>query len=238
MQSALTLYFFTTGTRTPLLALLALRRPRNLAAIALPYAGLGLVAVIVGDPVVAILALSPSPLIGPALARIVGAREETVGALLAGTIVLSFPLLLAAIPGLGPNVDIGLFAFVIGAALASAVPLFRDLVLPIVDGARYVALAIILGAAGVAALSFVDPRAVGVAALVLLVGALSAAIGALLFRGDGIAAAIGAGMRDPAVAAALAISAGLAGAAAVPVAYAALVALSLGVGKLVVARQA
>ena len=238
MQSALTLYFFTTGTRTPLLALLALRRPRNLAAIALPYAGLGLVAVIVGDPVVAILALSPSPLIGPALARIVGAREETVGALLTGTIVLSFPLLLAAIPGLGPNVNIGLFAFVIGAALASAVPLFRDLVLPIVDGARYVALAIILGAAGVAALSFVDPRAVGVAALVLLVGTLSAAIGALLFRGDGIAAAIGAGLRDPAVAAALAISAGFAGAAAVPLAYAALVALSLGVGKLVVARQA
>ena len=238
MQSALTLYFFTTGTRTPLLALLALRRPRNLAAIALSYAGLGLVAVIVGDPVVAILALSPSPLIGPALARIVGAREETVGALLTGTIVLSFPLLLAAIPGLGPNVNIGLFAFVIGAALAGAVPMFRDLVLPIVDGARYVALAIILGAAGVAALSFVDPRAVGVAALVLLVGALSAAIGALLFRGDGIAAAIGAGMRDPAVAAALAISAGLAGAAAVPLAYAALVALSLGVGKLVVARQA
>ena len=238
MQSALTLYFFTTGTRTPLLALLALRRPRNLAAIALPYAGLGLVAVIVGDPVVAILALSPSPLIGPALARIVGAREETVGALLTGTIVLSFPLLLAAIPGLGPNVNIGLFAFVIGAALAGAVPMFRDLVLPIVDGARYVALAIILGAAGVAALSFVDPRAVGVAALVLLVGTLSAAIGALLFRGDGIAAAIGAGMRDPAVAFALAISAGLAGAAAVPLAYAALVALSLGVGKLVVARQA
>ena len=35
MQSALTLYFFTTGTRTPLLALLALRRPRNLAPIVL-----------------------------------------------------------------------------------------------------------------------------------------------------------------------------------------------------------
>ena len=232
------LYLFTTGTRTPLLALLALRRPRNLAAIALPYAGLGLVAVIVGDPVVAILALSPSPLIGPALARIVGARQETVGALLTGTIVLSFPLLLAAIPGLGPNVDIGLFAFVIGAALASAVPIFRDLVLPIVDGARYVALAIILGAAGVAALSFVDPRAVGVAALVLLVGALSAAIGALVFRGDGIAAAIGAGTRDPAVTAAFAIAAGLAGAAAVPLAYTALVVLSLAVGKLLVPRQA
>jgi hypothetical protein len=238
VQTALTLYYFTTGTRTPLLALLSLRRPRNLAPIVLAYAALGFLAVIVGDPVVAILALAPSPLIGPALARIVGAREETVGALLTGTIVLSFPVLLAAIPGIGPQVNIALFAFVVGTALASAVPLFRDLILPIVDGARYVALAIILGASGVAALAFVDPRAVGIAALVLLVGAVSAGIGALLFGGDGVAAAIGAGTRDPAVAAGLAIASGLAGGAAVPLAYAALLALSLGVGKLVVARQA
>jgi hypothetical protein len=236
--TALTLYFFTTGTRTPLLALLALRRPRNLAPIVLAYAGLFVVAVIVGDPVVAILALGPSPLIGPTLARLIAAREETVGALLTGTIVLSFPLLLASIPGLGPNVNVALFAFVIGTALAGAVPMFRDAVLAIVDGARYVAVAIILGGAGVAALAFVDPRAVGVAALVLLVGTVSAAIGALLFGGDGLAAALGAGTRDPAVAAGLAIVSGLAGAAAVPLAYAALLALSLGVGKLVVARQA
>jgi len=238
VQSALTLYFFTTGTRTPLLALLSLRRPRNLAPIVLAYAALGFLAVIVGDPVVAILALAPSPLIGPALARIAGAREETVGALLTGTLVLSFPILLAAIPGLGPQVNIALFAFVVGTALASAVPLFRDLVLPIVDGARYVALAIILGGSGIAALAFVDPRAVGIAALVLLVGAVSAGIGAMIFGGDGVAAAIGAGTRDPAVAAGLAIASGLAGGAAVPLAYAALLALSIGVGKLLVARQA
>jgi len=238
VQSALTLYFFTTGTRTPLLALLSLRRPRNLAPIVLAYAALGSLAVIVGDPVVAILALAPSPLIGPALARIAGAREETVGALLTGTLVLSFPILLAAIPGLGPQVNIALFAFVVGTALASAVPLFRDLVLPIVDGARYVALAIILGGSGIAALAFVDPRAVGIAALVLLVGAVSAGIGAMIFGGDGVAAAIGAGTRDPAVAAGLAIASGLAGGAAVPLAYAALLALSIGVGKLLVARQA
>jgi hypothetical protein len=236
--TALTLYFFTTGARTPLLALLALRRPRNLAPVVLAYAGLGLVAMIVGDPVVAILALSPSPLIGPALARLVAAREETVGALLTGTIVLSFPLLIASIPGVAPNVNVGLFAFVMGTVLAGSLPTFRDVVLPIVDGARYVALAIILGGAALAALSFVDGRAVGVAALVLLVGWVSAAIGAILFGGNGIAAAIGAGTRDPAVAAGLAIVLGLAGAAAVPLAYAALLALSLGVGKLVVARQA
>ena len=237
MGSALTLYFFTTGTRTPLLALLALRRPRNLAPIVLAYVGLGLVAGIVGDPVVAILALAPSPLVGPALARFVAVREETVGALLTGTVVLSFPLLLAAIPGLGPSVNVALFSFVIGTALAGAVPMFRDAVLPIVDGARYVALAIILGSAGIAALAFVDPRAVGVAALLLLVGTASAAIGALLFGGDGLAAAIGAGTRDPAVAAGLVIGSGLAGGAAVPLAYTALLALSLGVRKLLVARQ-
>jgi len=238
VQSALTVYVFTTGTQTPLLALLALRRPRNLAAIALSYAALGLVAVILSDPVVAILALSPAPLIGSALARVVGARAETVGALLTGTIVLSFPLLLAAIPGLGTQVNVALFAFVIGAALAGAVPIMRDAILPIVDGARYLALAIILGFAALAALSVMDFRAVGVAALVLVVGGVSAAFGAVVFRGDGIAAAIGAGTRDPAVAAALAIASGLAGAGAVALAYAVLLALSLGVAKLLVARQA
>ena len=195
-------------------------------------------AVIVGDPVVAILALSPSPLIGPSLARFVAARAETVGAVLTGTIVLSFPLLMAAIPGLGPSVNIALFAFVIGTALAGSLPTLRDVLLPVFDGARYVAVAIILGGAGLAAVSLVDLRAVGVAALVLLVGVLTAASGAILFGGNGIAAAIGAGTRDPAVAAALAMSAGLAGAGSVPLAYAALLALSLGVGKLLVARQA
>jgi hypothetical protein len=237
VQSALVLYFFATGTRTPLLALLALRRPRNLAAIALSYAGLGLVGVIVGDPVVTILALSPSPLIGPTLARFVAARSETVGALLTGTIVTSFPLLITAIPGMAPKLNVALFAFVIGATLAGSVPTLRDAILPVVDGARWVALAIILGGAALAALSLIDPRAVGVAALVLLVGAVSGAVGAILFGGDGLAAAIGAGARDPAVAAGLAIASGLAGAAAVPLAYAALLALSLGVAKVVVARQ-
>jgi len=215
-----------------------LRRPRNLAPILLAYAGLGVVAVIVGDPVVAILALSPSPLIGPSLARFVAARAETVGALLTGTIVLSFPLLMAAIPGLGPSVNIALFAFVIGTALAGSLPTLRDVLLPVFDGARYVAMAIILGGAALSAVSLVDLRAVGVAALVLLVGVLTAASGAILFGGNGIAAAIGAGTRDPAVAAALAMSAGLAGAGSVPLAYVALLALSLGVGKLLVARQA
>jgi hypothetical protein len=215
-----------------------LRRPRNLAPIALAYAGLGLAAVTIGDPAVAILALSPAPLIGPVLARFVAARAETVGALLIGTIVLSFPLLMTAIPGMAPKLNVAVFAFVIGAALAGSVPTLRDAILPVLDGARYVTLALILGAATLTSVSLIDPRAVGLAALVLVVGAVTAAIGAMLFGGDWLAAAIGAGMRDPAVAAGIAIASGLAGGAAVPLAYAALVALSLGVGKLLVARQA
>src|SRR5207245_11770662 len=155
VQSALMLYLFTTATRTPLIALLALRRPKNLAPIVLAYAALGLVAVVVADPAAAILALAPAPLIGPALARFVRAREETIGALMTGTAVLAFPLLIAAIPGLGPSANVALFAFVIGAALAGSVPLFRDATLPIVDRARFVALAVILVAAVVARHAFV-----------------------------------------------------------------------------------
>jgi hypothetical protein len=145
---------------------------------------------------------------------------------------------MTAIPGMAPKLNVAVFAFVIGAALAGSVPTLRDAILPVLDGARYVTLALILGAATLTSVSLIDPRAVGLAALVLVVGAVTAAIGAMLFGGDWLAAAIGAGMRDPAVAAGIAIASGLAGGAAVPLAYAALVALSLGVGKLLVARQA
>src|SRR5437773_5382240 len=123
VQSALMLYLFTTGTRTPLIALLALRRPKNLAPIVLAYAALALIAVVVADPVAAILALAPAPLIGSALARFVRAREETIGALMTGTAEFSFPLLIAAIPGLGPSVYVAHVAFVICTALECPSPL-------------------------------------------------------------------------------------------------------------------
>src|SRR5207245_5462339 len=126
------------------------------------------------------------------LARFVGARAETVGALLTGTIVLSFPLLLAAIPGLGTQVNVALFAFVIGAALAGAVPIMRDAILPVVDGARYLALAIILGAAALAAVSVVDLRAVGAAPEVPAVSTFSATFGAVVLCGDWSRALLGA----------------------------------------------
>ena len=204
----------------------------------LPYAALGVFAVVVGDPAAAILALSPAPLVAPRLARAIGAREDMVGALLLGTVVLSLPLLMAAVTGLAANVNMALFAFVIGAAIAGAVPTIRDVVLPVTDGARYVALAVLLGAAAVSGIPVFDAHALAIAAGVLAIGASAAALGARVLGGDPVAAAIGGGLRDPAVAAGLGIGAGLAGAGAVPLAYAALLALSLGVGKLLVSRKA
>ncbi|HEV8534190.1 MAG TPA: hypothetical protein VGR87_00495 [Candidatus Limnocylindria bacterium] len=220
-----------------MLALFALRRPRNLAAVLIPYAALGLFAAPLGDPAALLLALSPSPLIGPWLARIAGTREETVGALMIGTVVISLLALLATVPAVATQVNTALLLFGVGAAIAGAVPTMRDALLPVLDGARYVAAAIALGAAAVASLPLMDLRAVAIAAGALAIGTSSAAIGTKLFGGDPRAAAIGGGARDPSVAAGLALAAGLAGGPAVPLAYAALLALALGLGKLLVRRQ-
>ncbi|HEV8470589.1 MAG TPA: hypothetical protein VGR46_13365 [Candidatus Limnocylindria bacterium] len=154
-----------------------------------------------------------------------------------GTIVLSLPILMAAVTGVATTVNMALFAFVFGAAIAGTIPTVRDAMLPVTDGARYVAVAILLVAAAIAGASLLDVRAFVLAGAVLVIGALSAAIGAAAFRGDPLVAAIGGGSRDPAVAAALAITSGLAGAGSVPFAYAVLIGLAVAFGKLVVRRQ-
>jgi hypothetical protein len=185
---------------------------------------------------VALLALAPAPLVGPELARIAGARSETVGALLTGTTVLSFALLNAAIPGVIATVNLGLFAFVIGTAIAGSVPTMRDALLPVLDGARYVALAMALGVGLLAVGPGLDARTMLLGVSVLVLGGAVAAIAAALFRGDPVAAALGAGSRDPAVAIGLAVASGLAGAAAVPLVYAAALLLALGLRRLVSGR--
>jgi hypothetical protein len=218
--------FFATGARTPLLALLALRRPRNLAAVLVPYAGLGLFAFVIGDPAAMLLAFAPAPLLGPRLARAIGAREETVGALLTGTIVVSFPLLVAVIPGIASSVNFGLFAFVLGAALGGWVPRIRDAFLPALDAAKYLAVASILGVTFVMSPSIFDLRTFGVAAAALVVGAVCAAAVARVFGGERLDMTIGGGLRDGSVAAGLAVGSGLAGAGSVPVAYVVLLVLA------------
>src|SRR5439155_1739345 len=102
---------------------------RNLGAVLAAYAALAVFAVFVDDPAVTILAFSPSALVGPRIARLLGAREESAGALMTATVVISFPLLLVAAPGARPLVDMSLFAFVVGAAVAGAIPTVRDAML-------------------------------------------------------------------------------------------------------------
>jgi hypothetical protein len=215
-----------------------LRHPRNLAAVVLPYLTLASFAAFVGDPAVTILALAPSPLVGPLLARAAGAREETVAALVAGTLVLSFPLLLAGVPELARPVNLGLAAFGVGVIFAGWLPRVRDLALPILDGARLAAVAAILALTAITSYSLVDVRSFALAGAALALGTVSGALGARLFGGDPLAAAIGGGSRDFAVAAAVAMSAGLAGGGAVPLAYAALVLLATALLKVLVRRQA
>src|SRR5205823_4951259 len=90
------------GAQTPVLALLALRRPRVLVAVVAPYLVLVPVAVAIGGlaPTLALgallLAAAPAELAAPALARAVGGRAETAAAVMTGTLVVSFALLLAA----------------------------------------------------------------------------------------------------------------------------------------------
>ena len=230
------MYFFGTGARTPLLALLALRRPRNLAALVVPYVVLGVGAMFVGDRALILLALAPAPLVAPSLARFVGAREETAGALAAGTVVVSFLLTMAAVPGIGVNANMVLFAFVVGAALAGSLPTVRDQVLPILDGARYLAIAFLLGAAVVASVPLFGPTDLAPALAILLLGAGSGALAAKALGGSALAGAIGGGTRDSAIAAGFALSAGLVGAGSLAVAYAIVLGLGLVLGKLV-ARQ-
>jgi hypothetical protein len=221
-----------------LLALLSLRRPRNLAALVASYATLMVFATAVDDPAATILALAPSSLFAPRIARLLGAREESAAALMTAALVASFPLLLIVEPGARSIVDTGLFAFVIGAALAGMVPTLRDLVLPVLDGARYAAAAIALVVAFLASGEIGDGRAYLVAAGCLLIGPVSAAAAARIFGGDPLSSAIGAGTRDPAIAAGIAVGTGMVGGAAVALAYAVLLVLAVALGKLLVRGQA
>ncbi|TMC74840.1 MAG: hypothetical protein E6J13_00845 [Chloroflexi bacterium] len=162
----------------------------------LPYAALAFLAILVSDPAAVLLAFAPAPLIAPRLARAVGAREDMAGALAIGTVVFSLPLLMVATSGVSASVSMALFAFVVGTAIAGAVPTIRDVLLPVIDGARWVAIAILLGAAALAGIVALDARAVGIAAAALAIGTAAATLGARAFGGDPVAAAIGAGLRD------------------------------------------
>ncbi len=222
------------GAQTPLLALFALRRPRNLALVVVPYipslaiagalgpaldadAGVGLRAV----------ALSPALLVGPAAAASVGARADRIGALVAGTVALAFLLNAAGRDAAFEALSGAMVAFVAGAALASAAPTLRDLVLRPIRLAGWLAFGALIAVAVTGGAGALDARAFLASGALLGLTAGTALLAGRLGRIDAGSALIGAGSRDVAVATALAVGAAGPSAAAVPLAYTVLLALAL-----------
>lgn len=218
--AALAVLFLAAGLRTPLLALLALRRLRNVALVLLPYgAALGVVGLLgpalsEADRIGLIaVATAPALLAAPALAGAVGGRMDRAGALLVGSIGMWLVLTLTRGPGAAGAAQAAMLPFLIGAGTTSVVPMLPELVRTAVqrigDAAFLVLVAIALSDLGsVNALN-------AVAALALFIAIAGTAAIVARIGGIGLASAFaGAGTRDPAVAAAITVALG--GATAIP----------------------
>jgi hypothetical protein len=161
------------------------------------------------------LALAPGALIAPAVVSAAGGRRsDMAGALLLGTVILSF-VLVATRPGASTLALTAAQAFAVASLLAGAMPTLRDRVLvPLRWAGQLAALAVIVLA--VASGPRVDAVTIVVAliAVALTLGIAGAA--AIALRRDALSALAAAGTRDPIVATALAWSMGGSDATGVP----------------------
>jgi hypothetical protein len=206
--------------RTPLLALLALRRLRNLALVLLPYgAALGVVALLgplLGDADrigLTAVATAPALLTAPSLAGAIGGRMDRAGALLVGSIAVWLVLTLSHGAAAAGAAQSAMLPLLIGAGITSVVPMLPEVVRTGVQRLGDVAF-VVLGAAAVSGAGGLDPLN-GIAALALFV-AIAGTVGVVArIGGVGFASAFaGAGSRDPAVATAITVALG--GATAIP----------------------
>jgi len=234
--------FFSVGLRTPMLALLALRRLRNLSLVAVPYApGLLLVALLgpsLGETDRAGLlavAAAPALLSAPALATAMGGRMDRAGALLVGTIAASFALSLTRAGASGGAMQNAMLAFVVGAGVTSVVPMLPSVARTFVKRLGDLALVVLLAVA-IAGGPALGPAA-ALAALALFATTISAAALVARIAGVDVRSAIaGAGTRDPAVATALAVTLAGPGAGGIPL-YSAALLLVLGAAFVAVNRR-
>ena len=216
-----------------MLALLSLRRLRNLALVVLPY-GPGLLLVALLGPSLSdvdragllAVAVAPALLSAPALATAMGGRMDRAGALLVGTIAASFVLALARAGAAGSPMQNAMLAFVVGAGVISIVPMLPSSARTAAQRLGDLGFVVLLGVAVIGGPSL--DAAGAVAALVLFVATVGAALLlARLTRTDARSAIAGAGTRDPAVATALALALGGPGATGIPL-YSAALLLVLG----------
>ena len=212
--------------------MLALRRIRTLALVALPYA-VGLLAL----PSLAAglreadrigltaVAIAPALLAGPVLAGWIGGRMDRIGALVIGSIGASFILALVRGAGAAATAQSAMLAFVVGAGVASALPMLPGFVRTAIRRVGDVAFLVLLASA----VTRFDELGTATLIVTVVLFAATAATAVIVARVGGVdlrSAIVGGGTRDPAVATALALAAG--GATVVPALWAVLVAALLG----------
>ncbi|HEY6957329.1 MAG TPA: hypothetical protein VI814_00715 [Candidatus Limnocylindria bacterium] len=183
-------------------------RVRNLVVIVLPAAAIAIVALALQSWVDArvgeaafLLAMLPAPLVAPDVVRWLRGRDDLAGALVLGSAVVWVAL--AAVRGdlasgraMGP-----LEVFVIASMAANVVPRARDRLLGVIVWTQRLAAVVLVGAGLVAA--HVDPAAFGGAVALFVAGIAAASLAALATGRELRAAVWGAGLRDPALAAAV-----------------------------------
>ena len=165
------------------------------------------------------LVLAPGALLAPAVVNAAGGRRaDMAGALLLGTVVVSFVLVVTR-PGAITLALTAAQAFAVASVVAGALPTVRDrLLVPLRWAGHAAGLAVIVLAAASAPRVDAGTLAVALAAVAVLLGV--AGVVALVLRRDVFSALAATGTRDPIVAIALAWSSGGADATGVPVASA------------------
>jgi hypothetical protein len=208
--------------------LLGLKRLRNLVLVIAPYAVSVPLAFVVGerlDAATAVgliaLAIAPGALVAPAVvARAGGRRSDMAGALVLGTLIVSFVLVVTR-PASGALAVTAVQAFAVASLAAAAMPLVRDRILAPLRWAGHVAAVAVLLLA-VAGGPANDMSVLIVAIATVAVTLVVAGVVALALRRDLLSAVAAAGTRDPIVAVALAWAAGGPDATAVPLISAAI----------------
>ena len=235
------LYLAAHGARAPFLALLGLRRLRNLVLVVAPYAVTVPLALAWSerlDPATSAgllgLVRAPGAMLAPAVVNAAGGRRaDMAGALLLGTVVVSF-VLVATRPDAITLPLTAAQAFAVASVVAGALPTVRDrLLVPLRWAGHAAGLAVIVLAAASAPRVDAGTVAVALAAVAVLLGV--AGVAALVLGRDVFSALAATGTRDPIVATALAWSTGGADATGVPLASA--VILGIASAALVIRRR-
>ena len=166
------------------------------------------------------IAVVPAPFIAPGIVGRMRGRADLAGALVLGTVVVSFVLA----GGRSALASAALFtateAYALSAMFGNALPTVRDVLLVPLRWIGFAAAAAVLLVSALAAPA-IDGVTIVIALALLGLGTGAAAVVAMVTGRDVLAAIAGGGLRDPVLAAALITVTAGSGSAGVPLVYAA-----------------